>query len=59
MPVIEQCTCGGEDSDGRMDVLRCPVHGPRTYWQPTGDLRTDDAVRAVIVAAWETLRDAR
>lgn len=23
----KRCTCGGEDSDGRMDVLRCPVHG--------------------------------
>lgn len=21
------CVCGGEDSDGRGDVLRCPVHG--------------------------------
>lgn len=23
----DNCTCGGEDSDGRGDVLRCPVHG--------------------------------
>lgn len=24
---LRRCTCGGEDSDGRMDVLRCVVHG--------------------------------
>lgn len=24
-----RCTCGGEDSDGRMDVLHCPIHGQK------------------------------
>lgn len=25
---ISTCCCGGEGSDGRGDVLRCPVHKP-------------------------------
>jgi hypothetical protein len=26
-PSRAECTCGGDDSDGRMDVLNCAVHG--------------------------------
>jgi hypothetical protein len=26
-PAAARCTCGHEDSDGRGDVLACPVHG--------------------------------
>lgn len=36
-----KCTCGGEDSDGRIDVLRCPVHGvgEGAYEQERGEGR--------------------
>lgn len=26
-PTHYDCSCGHEDSDGRGDVLRCPIHG--------------------------------
>jgi hypothetical protein len=53
----EGCRCSdGSAENDRGAVLRCPVHGPRTFWRPTGDRRTDGAVRSVIVAAWDMLR---
>jgi hypothetical protein len=54
--IMPGCTCdNSEAEDDRAAVLRCSVHGPKTFWRPTGDERTDEAVRAVIVAAWEQL----
>lgn len=29
-PTRDECACGHEESDGRTDVLRCPVHGQQT-----------------------------
>lgn len=37
MNVLGHCTCGHEESDGRMDVLNCAVHG--------FEARTDQARR--------------
>lgn len=55
----DRCTCGGEDSDGRGDVLRCPVHGiGEVTFTVCGDVpweemtpETQGAIRAVAQAA--------
>jgi len=62
------CVCGGEDSDGRGDVLRCPVHGigePEVTFTVCGDVpwdemspKTQAAIRAVAQAAYDHLRTA-
>lgn len=57
----DQCTCGHEDSDDRMDVLRCLVHGQRavTWPDPVGFARrTEQALRIEAHGENERLRIA-